>query len=180
MSLTAQDENWYFLSAHQALCWSTEVLRHKRHPNISSLYQEIPSQLDTNLDPDWSLDWPHLPSDGQERVELAQTVQAFLRYCSADEQDLLQKIYWGDYHHPQHLARSLYVQETLRQKGVRAHVKMRYNHKQLAEMLQVHPRTISRRLKIAQDKIAEKLQLKGLLPSVASTTIVESAHNVVV
>jgi len=155
-----------FDSVRCALSWSTEVLRRRRHPHSSRWQQEsLSEQINQEFSPSHGHD---LPSHPQDRYFLAQDIQNLLNMLTKDEQSLISRRYWGDYHHPQVLASAQAIQENARRTGKRVRLRYIYTTRQLAQQDSTSERTIRRRLKKAEETLARVMVSKGLLPNVDS------------
>jgi hypothetical protein len=158
--------SYYFIDAHQALSWTTEVLRRQRFPRISPVYKELllqqPDTESRQALSAWFGEHANLPTHPQDRHTLALEVQKHIATLEPAQQQILRLKYWGDYHDPLVLARALKEQDILRQKGIRTRVSYRYSDRQLGVLLTVDHKTAGRRIEKAIAALDRQLILAGL------------------
>lgn len=158
------ETGYQFKNVEEALGWSTEVLRARRFPRLSSIYGEMEQEeggekRTANL---------NLPSDYDERLSLAMKVYSFLSHnLDAEEQRLIQFTHWGDYADEKRLRTAEALQQRMRAEGKRIRLSYTYSHRQVGAALNMPcHKTVKRRLAKIYDKLNELLEEEGLIEQV--------------
>lgn len=159
---------WQFASGRLALAWSTEVLRRRRLPKLSTLWREAGGHEVPHLLESWEAElmseapWRYLPTQADDRYSLALDVAKVLADMGETGQ-ILHLQAWGDWSTDARLRQALAFQEKMRREGVRVLINYRYTFRQLAEMLGTSEATVWRRSRDALRTLEDGLRRKGLL-----------------
>lgn len=157
-----------FTDAESALLWSTEILRLRRWPKLSSIYNEgVPDQMrevvsDAESERDRVAEaWQGEPLSGFDKYSMAQKVYKALAGLGGDEQRVLMLYAWGDYADEPRLRASLAIQAQMRAEGKRVRLNYRYSYRQLAALYGIDPKTAAKRVRMALERLSDRMA--GLL-----------------
>lgn len=162
-----------FVDAKQAMVWATEVLRKRRFAQNGVFYL---TATDDKEDPEtqefYGLVGGHLPSSPDEKVLLATKVYGLLSSVDIKYRDALLGLYWGDYLHEDGYRKATFVQEYLRQKGIRTRLSYRYSYRQVASRLGgVDHKTVRRWEEEGLNQLHTALKQLGLLEGSTPTSL---------
>lgn len=155
---------WQFTSAEEALYWSADVLRSRRSPKLTILWQYVLAEAlePTAGAPARPAMRLHLPNDPDDRHSLAIAVDALLMSMGEAGQ-LLRLHAWGDWASEGKLNGALRIQEQERKLGNKLLLNHRLSFRQLGLLLGHDHKTIAKQVRQAFTTLAERLQMEGLL-----------------
>jgi hypothetical protein len=156
---------YYFVDAKQAMTWATEVLRKRRFPKNGVFYQDAVNEDDETQDNQefYGSVSGCLPSTADERVLLATKVYGLLNGIDEKYREAMLNLYWGDYLHDDGYKKATYVQEYLRQKGIRTRLCYRYSYRQAGVKMGVDHKTAQRWENYGLEQLHKNLMQMGLL-----------------
>lgn len=161
-----ETDHYVFADAEQALVWGAEVLRRRRLPRLSRIWDEVQQEAEF-VARAWGGDRNfNLPGSELERLALALKVETALDALLARgvEDVLLLKLWvWGDWADEGRLQKALQMQEVLRRRGMRVRLCYRYSFGQLGRMLGVDRKTAWRRVREALVMLERELISAGLV-----------------
>lgn len=167
-TLNLKGEPTMFTDAESALLWATEIMRLRRWPKLSSIYNEsVPDNVrEAVADAEGERDrvaeaWQGEPLSGFDKYSMAQKVYKALAALAADEQRLLMLYAWGDYADEARLRAALAIQAQMRAEGKRVRLNYRYSYRQLGAIYAVDPKTVARRVRQALEGMGNRMA--GLL-----------------
>lgn len=158
--------SFVFKDAEQALVWSAEVLRRRRLPALSKVWDEVLAEAEFVARAWEGEKLEHLPSSPLDRLDLALKVERALDTLSAldNQAALLLRLWaWGDWADEARLRRALAMQEKLRREGVRVRVSYRYSYSQLGILLGCDKKVAWRRVQDALGRLDSFLAAGGLV-----------------
>lgn len=162
-----------FDTAEQALQWAVEVLRRRRLPRVSPLWNEMVRELDA-VEQAWSGTKNHLiPRDADARLGLALTVMGALERLDPRDTRLLTLWSMGDWADDGRLRAALALQEKLRREGVRVRISYRYTYEQVGVAAQCDKKTAWRKIKAALERLGAELVRQGVVAGVEAPDTVE-------
>jgi DNA-directed RNA polymerase specialized sigma24 family protein len=159
---------YYFVNAKQAMAWSTEVLRKRRFAQNGVFYM---SAADDEEGEFYGTAGGSLPQAYDERALLATRVQGLLNSVDEQYREALLHLFWGDYLHEDGYRKATFVQEYLRQKGIRTRLSYRYSYRQVGNRLGVDHKTVRRWEEQGLNQLQTALQRFGLLEDSAPETL---------
>lgn len=150
------DENgmqaFVFRDAEQALVWSAEVLRRRRLPALSKVWDEVLAEAEF-VARAWEGEKQHyLPTSPLDRLDVALKVEKVmdaLAVLDGEAAVILRLWAWGDWADEGRLRRALAMQEKLRREGIRVRVSYRYSYSQLGILLGCDKKVAWRRVREA-------------------------------
>lgn len=160
-----------FASAEHALIWAADTLRRRRHARLSPLWLQMepglaePQPDNGNLPmavPETLPEPENILPAPEDRLAVALTVEQAVRKLG-EGGNLLRLYAWGDWHSTASLQAALRHQERARKRGDRLRLNIRYSYRQLGIMLNADHKTVSRRVRLALNDLADALESKGLL-----------------
>lgn len=158
---------YHFVDAKQAMIWATETLRKNRFAHNSAFYLDAISDKDTQDTPEekefYGTSGGCLPATADERVLLASKVYGLLNSVDEKYRETLLNLYWGDFLHEDGYKKATYVQEYLRQKGIRTRLSYRYSYRQAGSRLGVDHKTARRWEEQGLAQLHHTLDRMGLL-----------------
>lgn len=155
-----------FETAEEALQWAVEVLRRRRLPRSSRIWQEMAPEMQA-VEEAWAGRKNMLiPADADERLDLALTVMEALERLKPDEVRVLKLWSLGDWADEGRLQAALAIQEKLRREGLRVRMSYRYTFEQVAIADACTKKTAWRRVQKALAKLSRELQLRGVVARV--------------
>jgi hypothetical protein len=160
----------FFGTAIDALYWAAEVLRTRRYPKLSRIYQQVVAAWDAenNEAPEAPHDTPitpplPLPRDPDTRYCLAQEIVTALTNLTPDQAQLLVLAAWGDWADETRLRQALALQEKFRRQGVRVRLSYRYSLRRLGEILGHDHKYAGRRMDAALHAYTATLVAHGIV-----------------
>ncbi len=158
--------NGIFETAEQALQWAVEVLRRRRLPRNSRIWQEMAPEMQA-VEEAWVGSKNLLiPTDPDERLDLALTVMEALEGLKEADTRVLKLWSMGDWADDGRLRAALAIQETMRRQGVRVRMSYRYTFEQVAAATACTKKTAWRRVQAALQKLGKELQVRGVVAKV--------------
>lgn len=158
--------NYAFSDAEQALVWSAEVLRRRRLPKLSRVWDEVREEAEF-VARVWEGERNFsLPGNEMDRLGLALKVEKVLEGLArrgVEDIGLLKVWVWGDWADEDRLRRALQMQEVLRRRGMRVRLCYRYSYGQLGRMLGVDRKVAWRRVQAALEVLERELLAMGLV-----------------
>ncbi len=152
-----------FDTAEQALQWAVEVLRRRRLPRNSRIWQEMAPEMQA-VEEAWVGSKNLLiPTDPDERLDVALTVMEALEGLSETEIRVLKLWSMGDWADEGRLQAALAIQERMRRQGVRVRMSYRYTYEQVAGATACTKKTAWRRVQSALQKLGKELQARGVV-----------------
>jgi len=158
---------YYFVDAKQAMVWATEILRKRRFPKNGMFYMDA---VDDEADEDtvegrafYGVGEGNLPATQDERALLATKVYGLLNGVDEKYRETLLHLYWGDFLHEDGYKKASYVQEYLRQKGIRTRLCYRYSYRQVGNKMGIDHKTARRWEELGLEQLHKNLMQMGLL-----------------
>jgi DNA-directed RNA polymerase specialized sigma24 family protein len=152
-----------FDTAEQALQWAVEVLRRRRLPRNSRIWQEMAPEMQA-VEEVWSGSKNVLiPTDPDERLDVALTVMEALDSLNEADARVLKLWSMGDWADEGRLQAALAIQERMRRQGVRVRMSYRYTYEQVAGATGCTKKTAWRRVQAALQALGKDLQEKGIV-----------------
>lgn len=152
-----------FDTAEAALQWAVEVLRRRRLPRNSRIWQEMMPELQAVEEAWVGCKNVAIPSDPDERLDLALTIMEALEGLKASDMRVLKLWSMGDWAEDGRLRAALAIQETLRRQGVRVRMSYRYTYEQVALASGCTKKTAWRRVQAALARLSKDLQARGVV-----------------
>lgn len=155
---------WQFATADEALHWTADVLRARRHPRLGRIWQYVladASEGEIAL-ASAGVQRPHLPDDVDDRFNLAMAVEKIL-VSMGDEGDLLRLHAMGDWATVERLNAALVFQQRARAEGERVVLNHRFSFRQLGVYYRCDHKTAATRVREALRTLSKRLQHEGLL-----------------
>lgn len=166
---------YYFVDAKQAMVWATEVLRKRRFPHNGVFYLNAKEDAEEAALPHnrefYGLEGGKLPEASDERALLATKVYGLLNAVDTKYREALLALHWGDYMHEDGYRKATFVQEYLRQKGIRTRLSYRYSYRQVGQRLGVDHKTVHRWEEQGLAQLQGALLKMGLLEAAVPDTL---------
>jgi len=155
-----------FETAEAALQWAVEVLRRRRLPRNSRIWQEMAPELQAVEDVWVGTKNLLIPTDPDERLDLALTIMESLEGLKETDSRVLKLWSMGDWAEDGRLRAALAIQETMRRQGVRVRMSYRYTFEQVATATACTKKTAWRRVQSALERLGKELQVRGVVARV--------------
>ncbi len=160
-------ERYAFDTVKHALSWSTEILRRRRFPKLTKMYQEIVLKVGSpkarSSLQSWYGEHGFLPTEYEDKFSFAMDVYMSVSALEGDLQQVIRLAYWGDYADDARLCKALKMQEYYRRQGIRVRISYRYSLRQIGLSMGVSHQSVKRLLKKAEKKLETLLLEKDLL-----------------
>lgn len=134
-----------FETTEAALQWAVEVLRRRRLPRNSRIWQELAPEMQAVEEAWVGTKNLLIPTDADERLDLALTVMEALEGLKETDSRVLKLWSMGDWADEGRLRAALAIQETMRRQGVRVRMSYRYTFEQVATATACTKKTAWRR-----------------------------------
>lgn len=160
---------YVFADAEQALVWSAEVLRRRRLPKLTRMWDDLQEEVEFVARAWEGEKHFSLPADEVGRLDLALKVERALDAMAKGDREgaqLLKLWVWGDWADDARLQRALTMQEVLRRRGMRARLSYRYTYAQLGQLLEVDRKAAWRRVQEALGVLGRELLARELVAGV--------------
>lgn len=168
--MNVESMHYAFADAEQALVWSAEVLRRRRLPKLSRIWDEVREEAEfvakvwgggSAMRGDFCL-----PGNEGDRLTLALKVEGLMEALfrrGEEDMALLRLWVWGDWADEARLQRALQMQEVLRRRGMRVKLSYRYSFGQLGRLLGVDRKVAWRRVRAAMEVLEREMVGAGLV-----------------